>query len=181
MATEAPPGELGMAAPPFALRATDGRTYTLADVRGARGVVIAFICNHCPYVKAVLPAMVRDALALRSFGIGFVGINANDAVEYPDDSFDAMVALAEDAELPFFYLHDGTQEVARAYGAVCTPEFFGFDARLRLRYRGRLDASRRSAVAGARRELFDAMREVALTGAASGEQMPALGCSIKWK
>ncbi|PXW28528.1 thioredoxin family protein [Paraburkholderia caballeronis] len=181
MATEAPPGELGMAAPPFALRATDGRTYTLADVRGARGVVIAFICNHCPYVKAVLPAMVRDALALRSFGIGFVGINANDAVEYPDDSFDAMVALAEDAELPFFYLHDDTQEVARAYGAVCTPEFFGFDARLRLRYRGRLDASRRSAVAGARRELFDAMREVALTGAASGEQMPALGCSIKWK
>ena len=181
MATEAPPGELGMAAPPFALRATDGRTYTLADVRGARGVVIAFICNHCPYVKAVLPAMVRDALALRAFGIGFVGINANDAVEYPDDSFDAMVALAEDAELPFFYLHDGTQEVARAYGAVCTPEFFGFDARLRLRYRGRLDASRRSAVAGARRELFDAMREVALTGAASGEQIPALGCSIKWK
>ncbi|TDV19539.1 thioredoxin family protein [Paraburkholderia caballeronis] len=181
MATEAPPGELDMAAPPFALRATDGRTYTLADVRGARGVVIAFICNHCPYVKAVLPAMVRDALALRAFGIGFVGINANDAVEYPDDSFDAMVALAEDAELPFFYLHDGTQEVARAYGAVCTPEFFGFDARLRLRYRGRLDASRRSAVAGARRELFDAMREVALTGAASGEQIPALGCSIKWK
>jgi len=181
MATESPPGELGMAAPPFALRATDGRTYRLAEVRGARGLVVAFICNHCPYVKAALPAMIRDAVSLRGLGIGFVGINANDASAYPEDSFDAMVALAEELALPFLYLRDETQDVARAYGAVCTPEFFGFDAELKLRYLGRLDASRKSAAPDARRDLADAMRDVALTGATHAEQFPALGCSIKWR
>jgi peroxiredoxin len=170
-----------MTAPPFSLRATDGRTYTLEDVRGAHGSVVAFICNHCPYVKAVLPAMMRDAIALREFGIGFVAINANDAVAYPDDSYAAMVALAEEVTLPFLYLHDETQEVARAYGAVCTPEFFGFDAGLKLRYRGRLDASRKNVVPDARRELVEAMREVAITGGVTGEQFAALGCSIKWR
>lgn len=181
MATESLPGDLGTTAPPFSLRATDGRTYTLADVRGAHGVVVAFICNHCPYVKAVLPAMMRDAVALRGLGIGFVGINANDALAYPEDSYHAMVALADEMELPFLYLRDETQHVARAYGAVCTPEFFGFDAGLKLRYRGRLDASRKSAVPNARRELVDAMRDVARGGVVAGEQFPALGCSIKWR
>ena len=128
MATVSPPGEPGMRAPPFALRATDGRTYTLADVRGAHGLVVAFLCNHCPYVRAALPAMIRDARALRGCGVGFVGINANDARAYPDDSYEAMIALADETALPFLYLRDETQQVARAYGAVCTPEFFGFDA-----------------------------------------------------
>jgi len=181
MATESQPADLGTTAPPFSLRATDGRTYTLAELRGERGLVVAFICNHCPYVKAVLPAMMRDAIALREVGIGFVGINANDASAYPDDSYDAMVALAERMALPFVYLRDETQNVARAYGAVCTPVFFGFDADLTLRYRGRLDASRKAAAPDAWRELLDAMREVARSGIASGEQFPALGCSIKWK
>lgn len=181
MATQSPPVEPGITAPPFSLRATDARTYTLADVRGAHGVVVAFICNHCPYVKAVLPAVIRDAVALRGFGIGFVAINANDGLAYPDDSYPAMVAMAEQTALPFRYLHDETQDVARAYGAVCTPEFFGFDAQLTLRYRGRLDASGKRAEPQARRELVDAMREVALTGVATGEQFPALGCSIKWR
>lgn len=181
MATGSPPGEAGMAAPPFALRATDGRSCTLADGRGARGLVVAFVCNHCPHVRAALPAMRRDAIALRACGVGFVAINANDAGVRPDDSFGAMAALADEAELPFFYLHDETQAVARAYGAVCTPEFCGFDARLRLRYRGRLDASRKTALPDARRELYEAMREVALTGAAPAQQLPAPGCSIKWR
>lgn len=181
MATESPPCELGMDAPPFSLRATNGCTYTLADVRGARGVVIAFMCNHCPYVRTALPAMMRDALALRSFGIGFVGINSNDASTYPEDSFEAMVELADEAELPFVYLRDETQQVAHAYGAVCTPEFYGFDAGLKLRYRGRLDASRKTVEPGAHRELFDAMCEVARTGTAPAEQFPAFGCSIKWR
>jgi peroxiredoxin len=181
MATESLPVDLGRTAPPFSLRATDGRTYTLADVRGAHGLVVAFICNHCPYVKTVLPAMMRDAVALRGLGVGFVGINANDALAYPEDSYNAMVALAQEAELPFLYLRDETQRVARAYGAVCTPEFFGFDATLTLRYRGRLDASRKNVVPDARRELVDAMRDVVLTGVVTGEQLPALGCSIKWR
>ncbi|HTH61176.1 MAG TPA: thioredoxin family protein [Paraburkholderia sp.] len=181
MATESLSMDLGMSAPPFALRATDGRTYTLADVRGAHGLVVAFICNHCPYVKAVLPAMFDDVVALRGLGIGFVGVNANDALAYPEDSYSAMVALAEEMALPFLYLRDETQRVARAYGAVCTPEFFGFDADLKLRYRGRLDASRKNAVPNARRELVDAMRDVVLTGAVKGEQFPAMGCSIKWR
>ena len=181
MATESEPADLGTTAPPFSLRATDGRTYTLADVRGAHGVVVAFICNHCPYVKAALPAMMHDAVALRGLGIGFVGINANDAHAYPEDSYNEMVALADEMELPFLYLRDETQAVAKAYGAVCTPEFFGFDAVLKLRYRGRLDASRKGAVPDARRELVDAMRDVAQTGVVKGEQFPALGCSIKWR
>jgi len=170
-----------MAAPPFSLRATDGRTYTLADVRGAHGVVVAFICNHCPYVKAALPAMTRDAVELRACGVGFVAINANDARAYPEDSYNAMVALADEMELPFLYLRDETQAVARAYGAVCTPEFFGFDAGLTLRYRGRLDASRKEAAPGARRDLLEAMREVVHKGRAGDAQFPALGCSIKWR
>jgi len=181
MATQSQPAELGMTAPPFSLRATDGRTYTLADVRGAHGVVVAFICNHCPYVKAALPAMMEDVVALRGLGVGFVAINPNDGLAYPEDSYNAMVALADDVALPFLYLRDETQAVARAYGAVCTPEFFGFDAGLTLRYRGRLDASRKSAVPQARRDLVEAMLDVVLTGNARGEQFPALGCSIKWR
>jgi peroxiredoxin len=181
MATESPTGELGVAAPAFSLPATDGRTLTLDDVRGEHGLVVVFMCNHCPYVQGALPHLVRDARELAKLGVGVVGINSNDAASYPDDSFERMAWLAGDLSLPFPYLYDETQQVARAYGAVCTPECFGFDAGLRLRYQGRVDASRKEPVEDAPRDLFDAMREIARSGVAPELQYPAFGCSIKWK
>lgn len=180
MAAEAPEAEIGWTASPFELRGTDGRMHTLAELAGPRGTVVAFICNHCPYVKAVLPRLVRDARDLQAIGVRVIGINANDAAAYPEDSFERMVELAP--SLAFPYLHDETQRVARAYGAVCTPDFFGFDAQLRLRYRGRLDASRKeTAPEGTPRELFDAMRMIADTGHGPAEQHHCIGCSIKWR
>ncbi len=181
MATESPPGELGAKAPGFTLPATDGRTYTLDDVRGPKGLVVVFMCNHCPYVQAALPRIVRDAKDLSQLGIGTVGINPNDSVAYPEDSFERMVELAAEWQLPFPYLHDESQQVARAYAAVCTPDFYGFDAGLSLRYRGRLDASRKDPIPDARRDLFEAMKQIAQTGTGPETQPPTLGCSIKWK
>jgi len=168
-------------APDFRLAATDGRTLSYADVAGAKGTVIVFMCNHCPYVKAVLDLMIRDARDLAALGVGFAGICSNDAEAYPEDGFPAMQRLAQEKGLPFPYLHDATQEVARAYGAVCTPDFFGFDAARRLVYRGRLDASRTAVVPGARRELYEAMKAVAEGRAPPAEQHASIGCSIKWK
>jgi peroxiredoxin len=137
MATTAPPGEIGSAAADFSLPATDGQRYALADVRGPNGVLVAFICNHCPYVRAIRSRLVRDARELQALGVGVVAINSNDAVAYPDDSFVNMRRIHAEWQLPFPYLYDESQQVARAYGAVCTPDFFGFDAQLKLRYRGR--------------------------------------------
>lgn len=180
MAAEAPAADLGWAAPPFSLRGTDGRTHTLAELAGPKGTVVAFICNHCPYVKAILPRLVRDARDLKALGVHVIGINANDAAAYPEDSFERMVELAP--TLGFPYLRDETQQVARAYGAVCTPDFFGFDAQLALRYRGRLDASRKEAAPeDTPRELYDAMKLVAETGRGPDVQHPGIGCSIKWR
>jgi peroxiredoxin len=180
MAAEAPQADLGFAAPAFTLPGTDGRHHSLEQLRGARGTVVAFICNHCPYVKAILPRLVRDARDLAALGVNVIGINANDATAYPEDSLERMVALAPTLSFP--YLYDETQAVARAYGAVCTPDFFGFDAGLKLRYRGRLDASRKdTAPEGTPRDLFDAMRLVAQTGQGPAEQPVAIGCSIKWR
>jgi peroxiredoxin len=180
MAAEAPTAEIGFAAPPFTLPGVDGRSHSLQELRGPRGTVVAFICNHCPYVKAILPRLVRDARDLAALGIHVIGINANDAEAYPEDSFARMVDLASGLSFP--YLHDESQVVARAYGAVCTPDFFGFDADLKLRYRGRLDASRKeSAPEGTRRDLYEAMCLVGATGAGPAEQHVAIGCSIKWR
>jgi thiol-disulfide isomerase/thioredoxin len=180
MATTAPAAELGWQAPDFHLRGTDGRWHRLTELAGPRGSVVAFICNHCPYVKAVLPRLVRDARELAALGVNVIAINANDAVAYPDDSFERMVEIASD--WPFAYLHDDTQQTARAFGAVCTPDFFGLDAELRLRYRGRLDASLKAAAdSDAPRELFDAMRLIAQSGQGPAQQHPGMGCSIKWR
>lgn len=181
MATESPAGELGMAAPAFSLPATDGRTLTLDDVRGKHGLVVVFICNHCPYVQGALPHLMRDARELAALGVGLVAISSNDATTYPEDSFERMAWLAADWGFRFPYLYDETQDVARAYGAVCTPECFGFDADLKLRYRGRIDASRKDSIDDAPHDLFEAMREVAHGGVGPLRQFPALGCSIKWK
>jgi peroxiredoxin len=181
MAASTPVCDFGWKAPPFTLPATDGRRYALDEVRGPNGTLVAFICNHCPYVKAVIGRLVRDARELAALGIATVAINANDAVQYPDDGFAEMQAFARRHQLPFPYLHDETQEVASAYGAVCTPDFFGFNAGLELQYRGRLDASRKEAADGARRDLFEAMKLVAETGLGPADQVASIGCSIKWK
>lgn len=178
---ETPICDFGWKAPDFHLPAADGKTYALADVRGTKGTLIVFICNHCPYVKAIADRLVRDTAELMARGIGVAAINANDAEAYPEDGFDAMKLFAAQHAFPFPYLHDESQSVARAYGAVCTPDFFGFDAGLGLQYRGRLDASRVAPVPGAPRELFDAMIRVAETGRGPADQIPSIGCSIKWK
>ncbi|HZB91355.1 MAG TPA: thioredoxin family protein [Stellaceae bacterium] len=166
----------------FDLEATDGRRYRLADIRGAKATLVMFICNHCPYVKAVLDDIIADAKELQPLGVGAVAIMPNDTEAYPADSFEDMRRLAQAKAFPFPYVIDRTQAVARAYGAVCTPEFFGFDAALQLRYHGRIHALRNlQRVPGAKRDLFEAMAEIARSGNAPAEQFPAMGCSIKWR
>jgi len=171
----------GWQARDFALKGTDGKTYTLADVRGPRGTLVVFICNHCPYVKASIERIVAEAKALRDIGVGTIAIMPNDIATYREDSFENMQAFAARHRFTFPYVIDETQEVARAYAAQCTPDFFGFNAQDALQYRGRLDAARTTVVPGARRDLFEAMRQIAETGAGPAEQMPSMGCSIKWK
>jgi peroxiredoxin len=182
MAVHTPICDFGWQAPDFSLPGIDGRTWRLADVRGPKGTLIVFICNHCPYVKAVIDRLVRDAHALMEQGIGVAAISANDPVQYPDDSFENMKRFAEAHGFRFPYLFDETQQVARAYDAVCTPDFFGFDADMGLQYRGRLDSSgKQPAAPDARRELFEAMTAVAESGRGPRDQTPSMGCSIKWK
>jgi peroxiredoxin len=173
---------LGAAAADFRLPATDRRTYALKDVAGEKGTVIVFICNHCPYVKAVIDRMVADARALMREGVGLAAICSNDATSYPEDSFARMGEFARRHDFPFPYLHDESQDAARAYGAVCTPDFFGFDRDLKLKYRGRLDEGRTTPPPpNARRELVEAMRAIAEGRPAPANQIPSIGCSIKWK
>jgi peroxiredoxin len=181
MAAVPPVCNFGERAHDFTLPGTDGARHSLADLRGPKGTLIVFMCNHCPYVKAVIDRLIRDANELKSLGVNTVAICSNDGERYPADSFENMKRWAEEKRFPFPYLHDETQEVAHAYGAVCTPDFFGYNDRLQLQYRGRLDASKTTLVPDARRELFEAMRQVAETGRGPQEQVPSLGCSIKWK
>lgn len=182
MAAVPPPAKLGIPAPRFELAATDGRRYALADIMGEKGAVVVFICNHCPYVKASIDRMVADAKTLASEGIGFAAICSNDARAYPADSFENMTRFAEAHGFPFPYLHDESQAVAREWEAVCTPDYFGLNAAGEIVFRGRLDAGRAEPVpADTPRELVAAMREVAQTGRAPDEQIPSMGCSIKWR
>ncbi len=182
MAVTPPVCDFDSPAADFTLPGTDGQRYSLSDVAGRNGTLIMFVCNHCPYVLSVLDRIIRDARDLQAQGIGVAAICANDAESYPDDSFDKMKDLAAEREFPFPYLHDESQAVARAYGAACTPDFFGFNADLGLHYRGRLDASGRNAAsADAPRELYDAMTQIARTGRGPAQQTPSMGCSIKWK
>jgi peroxiredoxin len=179
---QTPVCDFGWNPPDFDLFGVDGKRYGLANVRGPNGLLVMFICNHCPYVKAVRDRLVRDCAELKTYGIGSVAIMSNDPAEYDEDSFDNMKKVATEFAYPFPYLLDETQQVAQAYGAVCTPDFFGFNARLELQYRGRLDASRKEAApADARRDLFEAMVRVAKTGQGPAEQIPGMGCSIKWR
>jgi len=182
VSTPSPICNFGWDAPDFDLPATDGKRHSLASVRGENGLLVMFICNHCPYVKAVLDRIVRDASELKQLGINCIAIMSNDPAEYPEDSWENMARIAKDMDFPFPYAFDETQEVAKAYGAVCTPDFFGFNNRLELQYRGRLDASRKEAApVDVPRDLFNAMKQVAETGQGPREQIPSIGCSIKWK
>ena len=182
MAATPPVCDFDWPAPGFTLPATDGKTYSLADVAGPKGALVMFICNHCPYVLAVIDRIVRDARDLQAMGIGVAAISSNDVVAYPADSFENMGKLAQEKGFTFPYLYDEDQSVARAYDAACTPDFFGFNADLGLQYRGRLDASRKEAgPPDLRRDLFEAMKQVAETGKGPAEQVPSMGCSIKWK
>ena len=179
---ETPVCEFDKPAVDFALPGVDGKTWTLADCAGEKGLLVMFICNHCPYVKAIRERLVRDCAELKTLGISSVAIMSNDPALYEEDSFDNMKKVAGEFHFPFPYLWDESQQVAKAYGAVCTPDFFGYNADLKLQYRGRLDASRKeTAPADARRDLFEAMRQVAETGRGPAEQIPSMGCSIKWK
>ncbi len=182
MAISAPLCNFGWKAPSFELTDTFGAHKTLESLRGPNGLLLMFICNHCPYVKAIINRICRDAIELQAMGIGVAAIMSNDTHAYPEDSFANMQKLAKTLEFSFPYLYDPTQEVARAYGAVCTPDFFGFNSLLELQYRGRLDSSGIApATPDARRELIEAMKEVASTGHGPTEQTANIGCSIKWR
>lgn len=182
VSTPTPVCQFAWPAVDFDLPGVDGKRHTLASARGPNGLLVMFICNHCPYVKAVIHRIVRDARELASLGVGSIAIMSNDPTDYPEDSWDNMVRLARELDFPFPYVLDESQEVAKAYGAVCTPDFFGFNRRLELQYRGRLDESRKeTAPEGVRRDLFEAMKQVAATGEGPREQIPSIGCSIKWR
>jgi peroxiredoxin len=181
-ATTTPICDFGWKAPEFTLKDGNGNSVSLADVRGPKGTLVMFICNHCPYVKAVVDRIARDARDLKAAGIGVVAIMPNDYRRYPEDAPARMLAFAAEHGFTFPYLVDETQAVARAYDAVCTPDFFGFNADLELQFRGRIDASgMQPAAPDTRRELYEAMLQVAETGHGPREQTPSMGCSIKWR
>lgn len=174
--------DFGQDALDFALPGVDGQVWSLDKAKGPNGLLIMFICNHCPYVKAIQARLVRDCAELKALGVNSIAIMSNDPNEYEEDSFENMKAIAEKWAFSFPYVLDETQAVAKAYGAVCTPDFFGYNADLKLQYRGRLDASRKEAASdNVRRDLFEAMKQVAETGQGPLEQIPSMGCSIKWK
>lgn len=183
VAVTTPAGEIGMQAPDFRLRDVDDSEKSFAELQGENGTVVVFMCNHCPFVKAVIDDLVTTTRDLQTQGINVIAINSNDTENYPEDSFENMQQWASEKQFPFSYLIDETQQVAKDYGAVCTPDFFGFDKDGALKYRGRLNETRPNAPASseAKNDLLDAMTQVAATGEAPEEQMASMGCSIKWK
>jgi len=179
---ETPVCEFDKDAHNFSLAGVDGNTWSLKDCAGDKGLLVMFICNHCPYVKAIMKRLVRDTRALKELGVNTVAIMSNDPTEYAEDSFENMQKISKEFGFSFPYLLDETQQVAKAYGAVCTPDFFGYNADLKLQYRGRFDESRKeTADENVRRDLFESMKTVAETGKGPTEQIPSMGCSIKWK
>ena len=178
--TESPICDFNLPAIEFNLKGVDGNYYSLNSLKGPNGLLVMFICNHCPYVKSINHKIIRDTKELATLGINSVAIMSNDPNEYEEDSFENMKKISKELNFPFPYLIDETQEIAKSYGAVCTPDFFGYNKDLGLQYRGRLDESRKESVINARRDLFEAMKNIAKTGNGPKEQIPSMGCSIKW-
>ncbi len=179
---ETPVCNFGEIAHDFKLPGIDSKKWTINDCMGEHGLLVMFICNHCPYVKAIQTRLVEDTLKLVDIGINSVAIMSNDPADYPEDSFENMQIIANKYNYPFPYLFDETQEIAKAYGAICTPDFFGYNKSYELQYRGRLDDSgMKSSSKQSKRDLLEAMTEVANTGNGPKQQIPSIGCSIKWK
>ena len=148
---------------------------------GKNGLLVMFICNHCPYVKAILPRLIQDVSELKTLGVNTVAIMSNDPTEYPEDSFENMQKIAREMNFPFPYLLDASQQIAKNYGAACTPDFFGFNNSFALQYRGRFDESRKETAPQSTRDLFHAKQQIAETTQGPSEQIASIGCSIKWK
>jgi peroxiredoxin len=178
--TQTPICNFGLDAVDFSLKGVDGKIWNLKDCAGEKGLLVMFICNHCPYVQSIRDRIVRDTAELKTLGINTVAIMSNDVADYEEDSFENMKKVSDEFNFPFPYLIDETQKIAKNYGAVCTPDFFGYNADLKLQYRGRLDESRKEAIDGAKRDLFEAMKQVSQTGNGPEIQIPSMGCSIKW-
>ena len=182
MLTQTPICDFGKKAIPFKLKSTEGKIISLEELKGENGTLVMFICNHCPYVKAITKDIVEDCNELKKIGINSVAICSNDFINYPEDSFDNMIKFSKDNQFNFPYLHDETQEVAKLYGAVCTPDFFGFDKDLGLQFRGRLrELKNFIPVKDGESDLLKAMKQIAKTGKGPQDQIPSAGCSIKWK
>ena len=173
--------DFGWQAPHFALPNVDGKMVSLHASKGKNGLLVMFICNHCPYVKAILHRLINDVRELQMLGVNTVAIMSNDPSEYPEDSLDNMQIIAREMDFPFPYLLDASQQIAKNYGAACTPDFFGFNNQLQLQYRGRFDESRKEAAPNSSRDLFYAMKLIAETGAGPIKQVASIGCSIKWR
>ena len=182
MPIQTPICDFGKKAVPFELKSTDDKILKLDEIKGENGTLIMFICNHCPYVKAVTKDIVEDCNELKKIGINSIAICSNDAVNYPEDSFENMIKFSKENNFSFPYLTDETQEVAKEYDAVCTPDFFGYNKNLELQYRGRVRELRKLIpIRNGESDLLKAMKQVAETGEGPKEQTPSAGCGIKWK
>ena len=182
MPIQTPICDFGQKAIPFELKSVENKILSLNDLKGEHGTLIMFICNHCPYVKAITKELVEDATELKKIGINSVAICSNDFINYPEDSFDNMIKFSNENQFNFPYLHDETQEIAKMYDAVCTPDFFGYNKNLELQYRGRLRELKNFVpVKDGESDLLKAMKKIAETGKGPTNQIPSAGCSIKWK
>ena len=181
MLLDTPICDFGWKAPDFTLQDPDGNSYTMSEQLTENGLLIAFICNHCPYVQAIIERLVADASELQSLGINVLAVMSNDYQDFASDSPPNMKKFAQQHGLIFPYLVDETQQVGRSYNAICTPDFFGLTGKGELQYRGRLDDARMKDSANRTRELVNAMKQIAETGQGPREQSPSIGCSIKWR
>ncbi|MDC0469682.1 thioredoxin family protein [Candidatus Pelagibacter sp.] len=182
MLTQTPICDFGKKAVPFKLKSTEGKIISLEDLKGENGTLIMFICNHCPYVKAITKDIVEDCNELKKLGINSIAISSNDPTNYPEDSFENMIEFAKKNKLSFPYLIDETQEIAKAYDAVCTPDFFGYNKDLELQYRGRSrELKNLIPIRDGKSDLYKAMKQISETNNGPKDQIPSAGCSIKWK
>tara|TARA_B110001454_G_C12679637_1_gene417422 strand:+ start:47 stop:601 length:555 start_codon:yes stop_codon:yes gene_type:complete len=181
MSIKTPICDFGQVAKNFELKSTNNQIIKLKDIKGKNGALIMFICNHCPYVKAIIKDIVEDCKNLKQLGINAVAICSNDTINYPDDSFDKMIEFSNRHNFDFPYLIDETQKVAKNYGAVCTPDFFGYNKDLELHYRGRIrELKNLKPVRSGESDLYKAMKKISETGEGPKEQIPSMGCGIKW-